>query len=1441
MGTYRALASSVASIITIVLISLALVPVVHAVQKLDPACSENGKPAREGKSCGQKNVNGGLVNLVCHSGVCDEGQTYKDKAAGDKATTEALDKEKTMQSAKNAAADANGEGSSGSVTTDDSGRASSQKDGANEAGSEQSSQPKGGNMNGGMGTNPIGTAGIQGQQGSQSGASKNTLPGSQSQSQAIQGAYGAQGAAKTAGYPTESSSQVSKNSIQNWTQLGTTPQTAALQQGSVRSTQNFLVENSLKNSGVSLVPASSFSGAAPIPRIGASSAFGPQSPSWTGSNDNMFGADTSGTVPGTDMTEQQMSAANEAAYSDAMGGARYDPSADNTSNISGFVSEDESRSLTSYSDESGNLSGEVKRMYDAWGEGRIFDVRPTEDLSGSGGGFWMVPNALLNGFESMTGIGSLNSGVGSYSGSGSSFSPQFDSPGVSGYGSGVGGATFGSINQTPSFSQSGSWGASQPYGSSLAGNGLQKAAALPGNISGVYQPTGVGLGQNPSSILPSGVAGVSIAPPANLTPQQQAAWASEYNKAFTACGGGVACVGQAQTQANAAVGQQIGNTDAVAGYISSSCDGFGSCAVQVAQGAWSKTTSFAQGLWDGISPDSVAGNAGEQQSMDGQENGDAPLGGEQKFLSGADGIAVASGDGLLPTASLKGNVSFYTPGAGGDNGGLLGNKGEYLPDNPDIAARLGSTYKQNEVLVVQRLDEDGHPVGDPRAVRIADSGYHPGRVLDLQRSVAEEIGFDMEKGVEKMQITSYGVASSPKSAQAMVDTLNSSFTGYELGSLDQPAATDNLVGLDTFPTNAPIADRIAATRQESIDLVTAAAPQVAPVSYDTPLPATSIPSPVLADVSPRFDSSYDAFNDERAALPEVLVDRTGAGSEVAGDVTSSAIPRALTDVGPSPDVLQLASLRSPSYVLSGGFTAAFSGHDVMEGGNSDYSDIAGGAGPAALNGGQSTIDTYRSYAADDMGYGATLALQLEAGGLQQIIPSTVMAGGGEDLETSADTVGGQRSDGLPSANVDGDYGALDPKPEPRGYSQSVPPPSDASPAFPSRNEQSAAYQAQQADRAERAAARADEARVAAEIARDRSASRESRTSTRDVGAGNQGTLNRVNPDIAANEQQGQPGTPSGPRPQSTMNKPNETISTNEQKGLAGVQSGDAKTKDVATPPAGAGPTAAPVVPPAGAAPGARTGSGDPSGGKDTQGDKGGAGDIAGMLKSVMDMAKGLMGGGGGKGSGGGAPAPTTPVTANPATVLATPVPSTQFAAAVPLTAAPKILVVANPNPVVSGTASTISWQAQWDDVQASSTTRECAVADVHGKTLADHAGVSDSIATPALTRAAYFVIGCKQSGGKLGSTMILIKVAGDPVAAEAPPKSLPRYETTNGLSTAGADLAAALYGSTASTGSVPASNTAEPQQQAKNMACDPNSQQYFECLTTKMQYVDKLY
>jgi hypothetical protein len=200
------------------------------------------------------------------------------------------------------------------------------------------------------------------------------------------------------------------------------------------------------------------------------------------------------------------------------------------------------------------------------------------------------------------------------------------------------------------------------------------------------------------------------------------------------------------------------------------------------------------------------------------------------------------------------------------------------------------------------------------------------------------------------------------------------------------------------------------------------------------------------------------------------------------------------------------------------------------------------------------------------------------------------------------------------------------------------------------------------------------------------------------------------------------------------------------------------------------------------------------------------------------------------------------VTANPATVLATPVPATQFTPAPPLTPAPKILIVANPNPVKSGAASTISWQAQWDDAQPASTTRECAVADVHGKILADHTAVADSLATPALAHAAYFVIGCKQSGGKLGSTMILIKVAGDSVVPDAPPSALPAYQSTSGLSTAGSDLAAALYGSVPSTGSVPASNSGQqPQQQPKNVACDPNSSQYFECLTGKMQFVDKLY
>lgn len=265
------------------------------------------------------------------------------------------------------------------------------------------------------------------------------------------------------------------------------------------------------------------------------------------------------------------------------------------------------------------------------------------------------------------------------------------------------------------------------------------------------------------------------------------------------------------------------------------------------------------------------------------------------------------------------------------------------------------------------------------------------------------------------------------------------------------------------------------------------------------------------------------------------------------------------------------------------------------------------------------------------------------------------------------------------------------------------------------------------------------------------------------------------------------------------------------------------------PSTGSAPAAVPVGP---SGPSGPSGPASPASGPGTpaQGGQGGGGmeGIGQMLQSLMGMLKG--GGGGGSGSGSGQSMP--PVTAASNSVLQTPVPSTQFATAKPLTLAPTVSVVANPDSIASGAQSVVSWSAVWND--ASSTPGECAVIDATGATLVASAGANSSYQTNALSRSAYYIVGCKQQGGKLGSGVVLVTVQGDTQGPVPLPKALTDYQSTTGLSSPGADLAQAVGGSAA-----PATQTQD--QQKMEVACDPNSQGYIDCLTSKMQFVDKLY
>lgn len=1250
-------------------------------------------------------------------------------------------------------------------------------------------------------------------------------------------------------------------------------------------------------------------------------------------------------------------------------------------------------------------------------------------------------------------------------------------------------------------------GQAQGFGSSLFSSAPSWSAPS-SNVSGfgsigsnavvISQPntTAAPLAGNSSSVVfggtPTGVPGiVTSGPPPGLTSAQQAAWNQSYNQAMSICGGSPSCGAFAQQKADAAVAQ-MGMNSGANSYLSS-CGGFSSC---VSQGIDNAKQQFSNAL--GGAKDALFGSG-----TDSGVPGIVVSTGDAQPLSGADGISVASSDGTLPLSTTRGIVSVYTPGGGGDNGGLFGNRGEYLPDNPDIASRLGNTYKQNEVLALQRLDENGNPIGLPRAVRIADSGYYPGRVLDLQTQTAKDMGFNFSQGTEKMEITSYGVASSPQSAQAMVNTLNASFQGYDLSLQPQPVAT--LEGLNTVPTNAPMADSIASTPLERISASNSSFPNVGesnfapsfvaqtqgpPNSFVIPLAGQpngvsaidTVPA-ISPSAAPSVVSSSDVAPPSVSPVTYPDVASSGNAPSPVSSVTSElpiqvAVARpdgSATSVAVPESIGQLTGLPKATYAspFDLGRDTAVTGQD---GQTYNFSQVASNVPLGRLNPalgssenvfppsggyipltdaqwaksvtasdyedpGARPIDPMHPALTDGVAYGGDMSNPQNQQAMQQIrddavnreqrgvtvssrdanvvnsrasartdtvsTPRWVFFAPGNPLGSPSDTgsflyanSASQSSGGyvsqagswaqIPSANPGASpFIAHEGNME---FTQAAPAPALGSPAYtqvpeggsiptsrvgqggsellntaantqapsgggiqnnrPLNTDANTAYTSTGPIDTKAPVVNEDIAQMELQQSLDERAIRDAQPQVSDVPtepatpktdstvpnyAGKLGeylsslgeklgiTQNQdavpgatgeapavqstgpttpfvgVNPDGSLTSlpsekgasadltlakgmndavQQGsgayykvvpdgtltQDMLPSGssgsagngsanigstqsdtpglkPVPDVTKTPGSEYVSNLQKSGMPVAQNVQDQ-KDAPPTTAGFGSDA---KQPALAGPRAPGAGGRVSAGTAGTGDTGGTGaangkgpsDAMGLLNSALGLLKGLGGKGSGRGSSSAAQ-PTTPVLANSASVLQTPVPATQFTPAAPLTAAPQVSVVANPDSVASGKTSIISWTAQWAAPQAASTTRECALGDATGAVLVAHGDVTGSYETAALTRPTYFLVGCKQTGGKLGSTVVLVKVNGSTQSAVPLPGASVAYQSSSGASTAGSDLSAALYGASPATGSVPASNT-QQQQQPVNVACDPNSSSYFDCLSGKMQFVDKLY
>lgn len=100
----------------------------------------------------------------------------------------------------------------------------------------------------------------------------------------------------------------------------------------------------------------------------------------------------------------------------------------------------------------------------------------------------------------------------------------------------------------------------------------------------------------------------------------------------------------------------------------------------------------------------------------------------------------------LDTSDVR--ATIYTPGAGGDNGGLYGSQGNLLnPNVPTVAAGYDSGYQYGQVLQITNPDTN-------QSVNAVVGDVCPGckSGIDLTPAAANAIGFTQEQGVGTMQV-----------------------------------------------------------------------------------------------------------------------------------------------------------------------------------------------------------------------------------------------------------------------------------------------------------------------------------------------------------------------------------------------------------------------------------------------------------------------------------------------------------------------------------------------------------------------------------------------------------------------------------------------------------------------------------------------------------------
>lgn len=168
----------------------------------------------------------------------------------------------------------------------------------------------------------------------------------------------------------------------------------------------------------------------------------------------------------------------------------------------------------------------------------------------------------------------------------------------------------------------------------------------------------------------------------------------------------------------------------------------------------------------------------------------------QATLQNQNGAAQTAADYLQSTQPADVRATIYTPGAGGDNGGLYGSHSNYLnPNVPTVAAGFNSGLTYGEVVNVFNPNTNQ----SINAV-VGDTCPACGTGVDLTPVTAQSVGLSMEQGTTQMLVSVVGNTGSYEAGAQLAASLNSPSTWTSATSAQFPESISSAASVVPGPS-----------------------------------------------------------------------------------------------------------------------------------------------------------------------------------------------------------------------------------------------------------------------------------------------------------------------------------------------------------------------------------------------------------------------------------------------------------------------------------------------------------------------------------------------------------------------------------------------------------------------------------------------------------------